>query len=46
MLDLYTQLAAQTTEPAVRDVIAGFVDKLQGEKKIVSDIQATLESEA
>ena len=46
MLDLYTQLATQTTEPAVRDVIAGFVDKLQGEKKIVSDIQATLESEA
>jgi len=46
MLDLYTKLAAQTTEPAVRDVIAGFVDGLQGERKIVGDIRATLEREA
>ena len=46
MIDLYTQLAEQTSEPAVHDVIAGFVDQLQGEKKNVGDIRATLEREA
>ena len=46
MLDLYTQLAAQTSEPTVCDVIAGFVNQLQGEQKLVGDIRAALESEA
>ena len=45
MLDLYTQLAAQTHEPGIHDVIAGFVDQLQGEKKAVGDIQAALGNE-
>jgi len=43
MLDLYTQLAGQTSEPDVQETIAGFVNQLQGEKKIVGDIRATLE---
>jgi len=45
MLDLYTQLVDQTSEPSVHDVIAGFVDQLQGEKKVASDIQAALARE-
>lgn len=45
MLDLYTQLAAQTSESGIHDVIAGFVDQLQGEKKIVGEVQASLARE-
>lgn len=45
MLEFYSKLASDTQEPSVHNVIAEFVDQLQGEKKVASDIQAALSRE-
>jgi len=45
MLDVYTRLAAETSDPDIHDAIAGFIDQLQVEQKTVGGIQASLARE-